>query len=133
MGFMASFERVMEKALVPVAAKLNSQRHIVAIRDAFILAFPITLAGSLIVLLNFAVLAPDGFIAKMLFLNKLFPNLADFQQVFAPVLNGSTSILSIFIVFLIARNIAIAMKADDLLCGLTALSTFSLYIQLIRS
>ncbi|MGG1485496.1 PTS sugar transporter subunit IIC [Peribacillus castrilensis] len=124
MGFMASFERVMEKALVPVAAKLNSQRHIVAIRDAFILAFPITLAGSLIVLLNFAVLAPDGFIAKMLFLNKLFPNLADFQQVFAPVLNGSTSILSIFIVFLIARNIAIAMKADDLLCGLTALSTF---------
>ncbi|WP_080844360.1 PTS sugar transporter subunit IIC [Cytobacillus gottheilii] len=124
MGFMDRFERVMEKALVPVAAKLNSQRHIVAIRDAFILAFPITLAGSLIVLLNFAVLAPDGFIAKMLFLHKLFPNLADFQQVFAPVLNGSTSILSIFIVFLIARNIAIALKADDLLCGLTALSVF---------
>ena len=86
MGFMAAFEKFAEKTLVPVAAKLNSQRHIVAIRDAFILSFPITLAGSLIVLLNFAVLAPDGFIAKILFLHKLFPNLADLQAVFSPVL-----------------------------------------------
>ncbi|MBA4492998.1 PTS sugar transporter subunit IIC [Paenactinomyces guangxiensis] len=124
MGFMATFERFMEKTLVPVATKLNSQRHIVAIRDAFILAFPITLAGSLIVLLNFAVLSPDGFIAKMLFLNKLFPHIADYQHIFTPVLNGSTNILAMFIVFLVARNIAIALKADDLLCGLTALSTF---------
>ncbi|MGG3943687.1 PTS sugar transporter subunit IIC [Peribacillus psychrosaccharolyticus] len=124
MGFMATFEKVAEKALVPIASKLNSQRHIVAIRDAFILSFPITLAGSLIVLLNFAVLAPDGFIAKILFLHKLFPNLADLQSVFSPVLNGSSNILSMFIVFLVARNIAISLKSDELLCGLTALSTF---------
>lgn len=124
MGFMSTFERFAEKALVPVASKLNSQRHIVSIRDAFILAFPITLAGSLIVLLNFAVLAPDGFIAKILFLHKLFPQLADLQQVFSPVLNGSVNILSMFIVFLVARNMAISLKADELLCGLTGLSTF---------
>ncbi|MFX3625166.1 MAG: PTS sugar transporter subunit IIC [Ectobacillus sp.] len=124
MSFMQRFESVVEKALVPVATKLNSQRHIVAIRDAFILSFPLTMAGSLIVLLNFAVLAPDGFIAKILFLHKLFPNLADYQQIFTPVLRGSTDILAMFIVFLVARNIAIALKADELLCGLTALSTF---------
>ncbi|MFD0049865.1 PTS sugar transporter subunit IIC [Actinomycetes bacterium NPDC127524] len=124
MGFMAGFEGFMEKALVPVAARLNSQRHIVAIRDAFILAFPITLAGSLIVLLNFAVLAPDGFIAKILFLNKLFPHLSDYQHIFTPVLNGSSNVLAMFIVFLVARNMALALKADELLCGLTALSTF---------
>ncbi|MGE8203729.1 PTS sugar transporter subunit IIC [Heyndrickxia sp. NPDC080065] len=124
MGFMSGFERVAEKALVPIATKLNSQRHIIAIRDAFILSFPITLAGSLIVLLNFAVLAPDGFIAKILFLHKLFPHLADLQSVFAPVLNGSTNILSMFIVFLVARNMAISLKADELLCGLTGLSMF---------
>ena len=124
MGFMAAFEKFAEKTLVPVAAKLNSQRHIVAIRDAFILSFPITLAGSLIVLLNFAVLAPDGFIAKILFLHKLFPNLADLQSVFSPVLNGSVNILSMFIVFLVARNMAISLKADELLSGLTGLSVF---------
>ncbi|WP_026695589.1 PTS sugar transporter subunit IIC [Peribacillus kribbensis] len=124
MSFMTGFERFMEKALVPVASKLNSQRHIVAIRDAFILSFPITLAGSLIVLLNFAVLAPDGFIAKILFLNKLFPHLSDYQHIFTPVLNGSSNILAMFIVFLVARNIALALKADELLCGLTSLSVF---------
>jgi len=124
MAFMEKFEKGMERFLVPVATKLNSQRHIVSIRDAFILAFPITLAGSLVLLLNFAILAPDGFIAKMLFLHKLFPNLADYQQIFTPVLNGSTNILSMFIVFLIARNIALALKADELLSGITALSIF---------
>ncbi len=124
MSIMSGFERVVEKALVPVATKLNSQRHICAIRDAFILAFPITMAGSLIILLNFAVLAEDGFIAKILFLNKLFPNLSDYQEVLSPVLRGSTNIMSIIIVFLVARNIAQTLKADDLLCGLTALSTY---------
>ncbi|MCI1589895.1 PTS sugar transporter subunit IIC [Heyndrickxia oleronia] len=124
MGFMTKFERVAEKALVPIASKLNSQRHVIAIRDAFILSFPITLAGSLVLLLNFAILAPDGFIAKILFLHKLFPNLADLQSVFSPVINGSVNILSMFIVFLVARNLAISMKADELLCGLTGLSAF---------
>lgn len=124
MAMMDRFESVVERALVPVATKLNAQRHICAIRDAFILIFPITMAGSLIVLLNFAVLSPDGFIAKILFLNKLFPNLSDAQVVFAPILRGSTDIMSIFIAYLVARNIAISMKADDLLAGLTSLSVY---------
>ncbi|QBZ17125.1 PTS system, cellobiose-specific IIC component [Listeria monocytogenes] len=49
---------------------MNSQRHIAAIRDAFILVFPLIMAGSIITLINFAVLSPDGFIAKILFLGK---------------------------------------------------------------
>ncbi|TWL15559.1 PTS system oligo-beta-mannoside-specific EIIC component [Bacillus licheniformis] len=106
-GFMEKFERNVERFLVPVAAKLNSQRHICAIRDAFILSFPIIMAGSIIILLNFAILSPDGFIAKILFLEKIFPNLADYQSVFTPVLRGSLDIMSIFVVFLVARNLAI--------------------------
>ena len=42
-------------SLVPVASKLNGQRHVAAVRDAFTLAFPLTLAGSIITLVNFAV------------------------------------------------------------------------------
>ena len=123
-GFMEKFERNVERFLVPVAAKLNSQRHICAIRDAFILSFPIIMAGSIIILLNFAILSPDGFIAKILFLEKIFPNLADYQSVFTPVLRGSLDIMSIFVVFLVARNLAISMKADELLAGLTAVSCY---------
>ena len=123
-GFMEKFERNVERFLVPVAAKLNSQRHICAIRDAFILSFPIIMAGSIIILLNFAILSPDGFIAKILFLEKIFPNLADYQSVFTPVMRGSLDIMSIFVVFLVARNLAISMKADELLAGLTAVSCY---------
>ncbi|MCY8405097.1 PTS sugar transporter subunit IIC [Bacillus sonorensis] len=121
---MEKFEQTVEKYLVPVAARLNSQRHICAIRDAFILSFPIIMAGSIITLLNFAILSPDGFIAKILFLDKAFPNLADYQTIFTPVLRGSLDIMSIFVVFLVARNLAISLKADELLAGLTAVSCY---------
>ena len=82
------------------------------------------MAGSIIILLNFAILSPDGFIAKILFLEKIFPNLADYQSVFTPVLRGSLDVMSIFVVFLVARNLAISMKADELLAGLTAVSCY---------
>ncbi len=36
MGLMASFERGMERFLVPVAIKLNSQKHVAAVRDGFV-------------------------------------------------------------------------------------------------
>ena len=124
MSFMSKFESTIEKALVPVATKLNSQRHVCAIRDAFILTFPLTMAGSLMVLINNVILAPTGFIASLLKLHTIFPNLAEYQAIFTPVINGSTEILSVLIVFLIARNIAKSLNGDDLLTGLTAVSIF---------
>ncbi|WP_243425638.1 PTS sugar transporter subunit IIC [Clostridium paridis] len=121
---MNKLEAVMERLLVPIATKLNAQRHVVAIRDAFILTFPITMAGSMIVLINNAILAPDGFIAKILHLGDIFPNLSASQAVLAPVLNGSTNILAVMVVFLIGRNLALNMKGDDLLAGLTSVSVY---------
>ncbi|TGY42637.1 PTS sugar transporter subunit IIC [Clostridium sartagoforme] len=124
MSIMNKIESGMEKILVPIATKLNAQRHICAIRDAFILAFPITMAGSLMVLLNNVLLDPNGFVAKLIHLGDLIPNLADYQAIFAPILNGSLNILAILIVFLIARNLARILGADDLLVGLAAVSVF---------
>lgn len=121
---MEAFSRAIEKFLVPIATKLNAQRHVCAIRDAFILTFPLTMAGSLMVLINNVLLDPNGFIAKLIHLGDLIPNLSDYQAIFAPVLNGSLNILALFIVFLIARNLAKSLGADDLLTGLTALSVF---------
>lgn len=121
---MEVLTRGIEKLLVPLATKLNSQRHICAIRDAFILTFPITMAGSLMILLNYVLLSPDGFIADLFNLGDLIPNLSDYQAIFSPVLKGSVDILAIFIVFLIARNLARTLGGDDLLTGLTAVSVF---------
>ena len=124
MNMMEKFQEGIERVLVPLASRLNSQRHICAVRDAFILSFPLTMAGSLMVLLNFVLLSPDGFIAKLLRLESIIPNLADYQAIFSPVLKGSADILAILIVFLIARNVAKTLKADDLLSGLTAVSVY---------
>lgn len=124
MSFMESFEKNMEKVLVPVAVKLNSQAHISAVRDAFVLVFPLIMAGSIIVLLNFAVLDEQGFIAKILFLKSIFPNLNNAKEVFSPVLQGTNNIIAILVAFLVARNLAQIYKQDDLLCGLTSIAAF---------
>ena len=42
----------MDKYVIPVAAKIGSQRHLVAIRDAFIAMIPITMIGALATLVN---------------------------------------------------------------------------------
>lgn len=42
----------MEKHFVPVAMKIGSQKHLIAIRGAFISIMPITMAGAVAVLLN---------------------------------------------------------------------------------
>ena len=124
MSFMDKFQSAIEKLLVPLATKLNAQRHICAVRDAFILSFPLTMAGSLMVLLNNVFLSADGFMFKILQFDKLFPGIVKFQEVFAPVVKGSADIFSILIVFLIARNLAKLMEGDDLLTGLTAISVY---------
>ncbi|QGS36065.1 PTS sugar transporter subunit IIC [Aerococcus viridans] len=124
MSFMDKFQSAIEKLLVPLATKLNAQRHICAVRDAFILSFPLTMAGSLMVLLNNVFLSADGFMYKILQFDKLFPDILKFQAVFAPVVKGSADIFSILIVFLIARNLAKLMEGDDLLTGLTAISVY---------
>ncbi len=111
MGLMASFERGMERFLVPVAIKLNSQKHVAAVRDGFVFTFPIIMASSLIILINFAILSPDGFIASLLHLNSLFPNLEKAQAIFTPVMNGSVNIMSIMIAFLVAREYSNQLRA----------------------
>lgn len=124
MSIMDKVQEKMESLLVPFAAKLNAQRHVAAVRDAFTLAFPLTLAGSIITLINFAILSPDGFIAKILHLGDLIPNLASYQALLSPVLNGTANIMSILIVVLTAYKLAESKKGDVILSAVTALSVF---------
>lgn len=42
----------MEKHFMPIAAKIGSQKHLVAVRDGFISIMPVTMVGSFAVLLN---------------------------------------------------------------------------------
>lgn len=49
---MNNFLNKMEKYFVPIAGKLGSQRHLVAIRDGFVSIMPLVIAGAFAVLIN---------------------------------------------------------------------------------
>ena len=121
---MKKLQAQMERFLVPLASKINSQRHVVAIRDAFTLVFPLTMAGSLVILINFVFLSPDGFVAQLLNLEKFIPNLAEYQAILSPVINGTTNIMSLLVVFLVAYELSSQLKGDSVLTGVTALAVY---------
>ena len=121
---MEAIQSFMERYFVPLAAKINGQRHVAAMRDAFTLSFPLTMGGSMVLLINYVLLDPSGFIAKLLHLGDLIPNLAQYQAVLSSVINGTTNILAILIAFLVAYQLAQEMGGDKVLCGITSLSSF---------
>ncbi len=121
---MNSFNAFMEKHIVPFATKLNEQRHVAAIRDAFMYTFPITMAASIVILINNLIFSKQGFIAQILFLPKFFPHLEEAQKLLTSVTNGTMNIMSIFIAYLVARNLAKYFHADDMLVGMTGIAVF---------
>lgn len=121
---MDKFNAIIESKLVPVATKLNNQRHVAAIRDAFMFTFPLTLAASLVILINNVIFSKTGFIAELLMLPKFFPNLEAAQQLLTPAANGTINIMSIFIAYLVANLLAKHFQADDMLAGLTSVACF---------
>lgn len=121
---MEKMQAFMERFFVPFAAKLNSQRHVAAVRDAFTLSFPLTMAGSMVLLINYVLLDPTGFIASLLHLGDLIPNLTDYQAILSSVINGTTNILALLIAFLTAYQLAEEMHGDKVLCGITSLAAY---------
>mgnify|MGYP000467706124 CR=1 FL=1 len=79
----------------------------------FTLSFPLTMAGSMVLLINYVFLDPTGFVASLLHLGDLIPNLADYQAVLSSVINGTTNILAILIAFLVAYQLAQEMQGDQ--------------------
>ena len=50
---MSKFNELIEKYLIPTAGKLSASRILSVLRDAFMLSFPLTIVGSIaIVIMN---------------------------------------------------------------------------------
>lgn len=49
---MQKFVNFMEKHFIPVAAKVGNQRHLIAIRDSFMVTMPLMILGALAVMIN---------------------------------------------------------------------------------
>ncbi|MGL5903869.1 MAG: oligo-beta-mannoside permease IIC protein, partial [Cetobacterium sp.] len=53
MNIFEKFNNLLNKYFVPVANKVASQRHVVAIKDGVVATMPLTIVGSLFLILNF--------------------------------------------------------------------------------
>lgn len=117
---MNKFVEIMEKNLVPFASKLGNQRHLVAIRDAFVVSMPLMILGSFGTLINTLPIQ-----AYQDFMTNLF---GEKWLAFGNGLNNGTfGILSLLTVAALGYNLGRSYKADGLMCGIVALSSFFVF------
>jgi len=115
------FMRLMENKFVPVASKLGSQRHLIAIRDAFISIMPLAIIGSLAILINnFPIMEYQNFMAS------LFG--PEWTSLSIYIYSGTFAIMSLLIVFSISYNLADSYDTDPLLAALISFSAFIITI-----
>ncbi|MEX3744912.1 PTS sugar transporter subunit IIC [Lysinibacillus xylanilyticus] len=110
--------RFLEEKFVPVAARVGNQRHLVAIRDGFITIMPLTIVGSLAVLVNNLPI-------------KFYQNALDaiwkhetWTQWGGNIWGATFGIISLLLAFTIAYNLAKSYDKDGLSAGVISFSTY---------
>ncbi|MEB2279152.1 PTS sugar transporter subunit IIC [Lysinibacillus xylanilyticus] len=110
--------RFLEEKFVPVAARVGNQRHLVAIRDGFITIMPLTIVGSLAVLVNNLPI-------------KFYQNALDaiwkhetWTQWGGNVWGATFGIISLLLAFTIAYHLAKSYDKDGLSAGVISFSTY---------
>lgn len=121
---MNGFSRWMEQHFVPRAAKIGSQKHLVAIRDAFIAIMPVTMAGAVSTLLNvFFRDLPNAWWGE----GNSFVSSKVVSSIIAINGNvwwGTLAIIALVFVFALGYYIAKAYKAPALAGGVIAVASF---------
>ncbi|ANB58803.1 PTS system, cellobiose-specific IIC component [Anoxybacillus sp. B7M1] len=103
------------RILVPVAGKLNNNRYLKVLRDAFMLAFPLTIFGSIAVVL-----------ANLPFLDKVMSKgtLSTFSAALSVAPQATMGIMSVFVVFGIGYYLAKSYDVEAVFGGAIALVSF---------
>ena len=127
----------MEKYLVPVAAKIGSQKHLVALRDSFIGMLPATLAGALAAMISAIVTTFPSAIQQMMLgataFSKLAPEkvwtlantpiIGDLNNISALVNQGTLTVIGLIFAFSWGYNLARAYGVNDLAGGIVSVAT----------
>ena len=132
MGFMDKLSETMEKFLLPIAQKVGTQRHLVALRDGFIATMTASIAGAFAVLFNCVFFNHDdaAIIGKQLY------KLGFWKDYVSPILdkyvinmgwqiqNGTLKILAILLVITIAYSLAKSYDTDPFGAAVCAFSSY---------
>ncbi len=106
----------LEKYFLPIAAKIGSEKHLVAIRDSFIAIMPITMAGAFATLLNVFFRDLPGQWGMTGFVEAMQPIIG----VNGNVWWGTLAMLSLAFVFSLGYNLSKAYDVAPLAGGLIA-------------
>ncbi|AVM24522.1 PTS cellobiose transporter subunit IIC [Bacillus pumilus] len=103
--------------LVPIAGRLNNNRYLGVLRDAFMLAFPLTIFGSIMVVLM-----------NLPFLDKIMSQTAleGVQSALNIAPSATISIMSVFVVFGIGYYLSKSYDVEAVFGGIIALASFLL-------
>lgn len=117
--------KFMEEKFVPIAAKIGAQRHLVAIRDSFVAIMALLIAGSMGVLINHMQFTKGDQAADpyQKFMTNLFGG-TGWKDFGGNLWVASFAIISIFIAFLVAYNVAKSYEGNAIGAGVLSLAMF---------
>lgn len=118
---MKSIMKFLERYFIPIAGKVGSQRHLVAIRDGFVALMPILIAGSFAVLINN--LPIDAY---QNFMGSVFGD--GWKNFGGNIWWGAFAVISLYLVFSISFNLAKSYGVDGLSAGMISLGAFFILV-----
>ena len=108
---MNGFIDKLSEKLLPIAGKLGQNKYLLVLRDAFMLAFPITMFGSLIVVINNLPFFSDEMKGTL-------------GTLFGSGQNATMSILTIFVTFGIGYYLSKTHDVDPVYGGAVSLASY---------
>ena len=119
--------RFLEEKFVPLAAKIGSQRHLVAIRDAFVVIMPVTIVGAIAVLINNiqGIFAANGLNVPSIqqgYTN--FITSTGIKDVMTAVNKGSINMMAILLVVALGYNMAKGMDGDGIATSIVSMTCY---------
>ena len=120
----------LERTLMPIAAVIGGQRHLVALRDGFIATLGVNMVGALAVLFNNIIFTEGSLLGKSL------NNSAGYAESVQPILNqyvipvmgrvwwATLAIISIFLVVSISYSLAKSYEVDGIGAAITAIASY---------
>ncbi|PKH20481.1 PTS cellobiose transporter subunit IIC [Enterobacterales bacterium CwR94] len=112
---------VIENRISPIAAKLSSQRHVVAIKDGFIASMPFLIVGSFMLLFSHP---PFSANSEWAFAQWWLGIVAQYNDQLMLPYNMTMGIMAVYITAAIAYNLAQSYKMNGLMAALLALMSF---------
>ncbi|WP_213989314.1 PTS sugar transporter subunit IIC [Sodalis sp. dw_96] len=112
---------VIENTISPIAGRLSSQRHVMAIRDGFISAMPFLIVGSFMLVFAHP---PFSTTSSWSFAQWWLRMAQQYENVILMPYNMTMGIMSVFIAAAISYNLATSYKMNGFMAALLSLMSF---------